>query len=229
MADAATIKARIRALQARTKAAGCTEAEAAAAAEAVVRLMAESGLSDADVATGKRRVKLTLRPDARDLLHGPIASATRCQRYTITGSERHIVYLGREPWPECAAWLHEVVFGAVARASRDFAKSPEGKKRRTARTKAKAREAFITGFCLRLRDRLWGLVQHSPERDADLALAKQALDGVRGLSEGKPIAAKKPEKGFGGAFLSGHAQADGVNLAWGINGPAATLKIGGPR
>lgn len=223
------IKARIRALQARTKANGCTEAEAAAAAAALVRLMAEHGLSDADVATGEENVKLTRGPDIRDNLLNSIARVARCSAYTRTAETRCVVYVGRHPWPECAAWLHGVVFGAVARASRDFAGSDEQRRRRSVRTRVKARAAFLSGLVMRIWARLNDLAEAGEAAEVDRRMAKAAVGGIAGLENRptKPISA--PEARFEGAFLAGAARGDAVQLGWGIGGPAATRAIKGPQ
>ncbi len=223
------LKARIRALQARTTANGCTEAEAATAAAALVRLMERHGLSDADVSTSEEQVKITVRPDIRDDLVNAIARVARCDVYMLRGrGVGRACYVGRHPWAECAVWLHGVVFGAVARAGRDFAASEGQRRWRTRRNRDKAREAFLTGFVLRLTRRLRDLVAETDEYRADMRLATAAVDGIPGISTKLAKGIQDPSPLFSGALKAGVAAADGVQLAWGVGGPAATQAIKGP-
>ncbi len=55
MTPADRLRARLRALLDKTVANGCTEAEALAAAEKARAIMAERGISDADLAMGQAR------------------------------------------------------------------------------------------------------------------------------------------------------------------------------
>jgi hypothetical protein len=223
------LKARIRALQARTTDRGCTEAEAAAAAYAVATLLRENGLSDADVLTARATVEMKVRAAVTDHLVKPVARLCRCRVFFSAGYKvRRATYVGREPYPEIAAWLHAVVMQAVERASRDFTKSDQWKRRRTARTRNQARAAYLAGFALRLQERLDALAQ--PDLSAiaaDMKLADQAM-----AKEGPMGAAKLPKAprtaGFERAVEAGMRDANGVTLGWGVNGPAARLTIKGP-
>lgn len=227
------LKARIRALQARTTDRGCTEAEAAAAADAVAMLLRENGLTDADVLTGRAAVEMKTRATLTDHLVKPVARLCRCRVFFSVGYSagykvRRATYVGREPYPEIAAWLHGVVMQAVERASRDFTKSDHWKRRRTVRTRNQARAAYLAGFALRLQERLNALAQHDLSAiAADLKLADQAM-----AKEGPMGAAKLPQApraaGFERAVEAGMRDANGVTLGWGVSGPAARLTIKGP-
>jgi hypothetical protein len=227
--DIDRLKARIRALKARTTSRGCTEAEAAAAASAAAALLRENGLTDADVMTGRATVEMKSRKAITDHLVGPIGRVCRCRVFFQEGRlVRRAVYVGREPYPEIAAWLHDVVMRAAEGASRAFTKSDEWKRRRTARTRNQARAAYMAGFALRLRQRLDDLARHAEDAAADLALAEQAM-----AKEGPMGAAKLPKAprtgGFERAVEAGMRDASGVTLGWGVNGPAAKLALKGPN
>ncbi|MBX9595073.1 MAG: DUF2786 domain-containing protein [Roseomonas sp.] len=226
--DLEAVKARIRALLARTPARGCTEAEAMAAAEKALQLMHEHGLTEDLVAVTKSRVQLTKKWTEIDTVWPYVAFATRCQLYTVTSDQaRRAVYLGCEPWPEIAEYLHGVIAGAAARASREFAKSPEMARRRTARTKAQARKAFMGGFALSIARKLVGLVDETDAawlRDHDRA--KKALEAEGPMKTSKAPRMGLADRAFAGAFDAGAQRGRSTNVSLGVRGGAAPLAIG---
>jgi hypothetical protein len=231
MDDLDTIKARIRKLMARTTANGCTEAEAMAAAAKAMAMMREHGLSPDQIECGQHSIPLgRRRAHVMDLLWSRIAHVCRCQNWRADdGRVWHVVYFGREPWPEIAAWLHGVVQGAHKRGMRDFTKGGSYKARRTNKTRAAARLAFSEGFVLGVNRQLLDLLlpAEEAERAADQALAKRALDAL-GIEFGK---AKGPKLGGGGGQferdrIAGAISGRGTTLHWGV-GKAAQGRIGG--
>jgi hypothetical protein len=220
-----SILSRIRALKARTATAGCTQAEAEAAADLVARLMREHGVSELDTLVAEARCDAPKQRVAQ-LLFRSVATLCGCEVYL---AQRHgqswVCYLGQAPFQEVAAYMHDVVFGAVARAARDFTKHPDWKRRRTPRTKAAAREAFLCGFVDGLRRRLAELAaQSQAELAPRLALAQQALDAKGPMGTSK-VVAKPPGRGHTGTYLAGRQAASDVGLGWGVNGPAATRAL----
>ncbi|WP_431281633.1 DUF7168 domain-containing protein [Humitalea sp. 24SJ18S-53] len=228
--DRDALRARIRALLSRTQANGCTEAEALAAAERAFALMREHGLDEDSVACARLKVSLGRKKIAvADRMWPAVAWACHCEIWTETGGDqpRHVVYFGRAPWPEVAIWLHGVVDGAARRASRDYCATREYKRRRTAKTRRLAREHFLEGFVASLRVKI--IEMKAGDHDVqmrDLAVAKAALE-QEGLKFSKAKAPKPtPDAAkFGDARDRGVLAAMGVDLGWGIGGPAATKRI----
>lgn len=229
--DIEAIKARIRALLAKTPARGCTEAEAIAATAKALEMMQRHGLSEDAVAVTKARVKLrTLRWTEIDAIWPTVAVTARCVIYLETGrTQRNLVFLGCDPWPEIGLYLHSVIDGAAARAARDFAKSAEMKRRRSAKTKTLARRNFMAGFAVALVDKLRGLVDSSdPAHRRDLARATKALEaeGPMRATKARRIA---PGAGFGGAFDAGIRSGREAHVGLGMRGAAAPLALAGRR
>lgn len=227
--DLEAVKARIRALLARTPARGCTEAEALVAAEKALELMRQHGLTEDLVAVTKARVPLLKKWTEIDGVWPYVAFAARCQLYTETGFEgRKAVYLGCDPWPEIAEYLHGVIAGAGARASREFAKSQEMKRRRTARTKTQARKAFMAGFALSIARKLVALVDTTDAawlRDHDRAKKALAAEGPMKASKARTVGVAG--RSFTDAFAAGARSGRSTNVSLGMRGSAAPLAITG--
>lgn len=227
--DREALKARIRALLSRTTTRGCTEAEALAAFAKAQAMMAEHGLTQDIVETGRVSIGLGRRKRSDvDLLWGAVAYACRCRCYSQTGgAEMRIFYVGRLPWPDVALWMHEVVAGAAARASRDFGKSAEAKRRRTTKTRAQAKKAFMAGFIIGLHRNINALVgQHDEQGKADLDLAEKAMEAEGPMKSG-PV--KKISLGggrFADAAEAGHQAGRATNVQWGVTGGLAPRAIG---
>ncbi len=227
--DREALKARIRALLSRTTTRGCTEAEALAAIAKAQQLMAEHGLTQDSVETGRAVVGLGRRQRRdHDILWGAVAYVCRCRSFRrVGGPEILVVYVGRQPWPDVAAWMHEVVAGAIARASREFGKSAEAKRRRTTRTRNEARKAFMAGFIAGLYRSIAALVgEHDAQGKADLEFAEEALK-----AEGPMASAKMPKLFSGGARYddarsAGHRAGRETKVTWGVGGDQALRAIG---
>jgi hypothetical protein len=134
MADMDSIKARIRALRTRTVENGCTEAEALAAAAKVMDLLAKHGLAAGDEEIAQEDVALGLRSQpALQPLFVVVAWVCHCELLTVERWDRSSArYVGRDPWPEAAAYLHAVVIGAARRALTEFKGSVAYRRRRPA-------------------------------------------------------------------------------------------------
>lgn len=227
------VKARIRALQARTPAAGCTEAEAMAAAAAALRLMREHNLDPDQVACARASVELGRRSrTAIDRVWGRIGDVCRCQAWNEPSRDGlRLVYFGREPWPELAAWLHGVVQGAHDRAMREFCKSASYLSRRKKKTRTAARKAFSEGFVLGIRRKLSDLIlpAEAEVRAADQAIAQRALDQL-GMEFSTAKAPKlSTDRRFDGDRWSGEAAGRRTQLRWGVSSSGEQLAIEGPK
>jgi hypothetical protein len=225
-----TIKARIRALMARTTANGCTEAEAMAAAQRAMNMMREHGLSPDLVECSEHRVRLgRMKLHPVDRLWGAVALVCRCQVWRHSnGQDAWIVYFGRDPWPEIAAWLHSVIQGAHDRGLREYRKTPAYKARRTAKTRAAWAKAWSEGFVLGVARQLDALLLPSEDaaREADLKLAERALEKRQlAFGKAKPLPAMGTDRRLAAARGAGHSSGRGTQLNWGV-GQTEQLKIG---
>lgn len=228
MSDIEALKARIRAMQARTTARGCTEAEALAATAKVLEMMREHGLTDEQVACGSVTVSLGRQKRTQvDRLWGLVAEVCHCESYIQTAWREPLamVYTGRLPWPDVAAWMHGVVTGATARAMRDFTKTPVYRARRTDRTRAAARlhflTAFVDGLTLKLR-RLMGEDAAGQARAGDIAIARRALANIE-FGKAKPIARPKATGAFAAVADAGLTAGLNTSVNWGVAGGKPAL------
>ncbi|WP_431282692.1 DUF7168 domain-containing protein [Humitalea sp. 24SJ18S-53] len=234
MSELDAIKARIRALGARTTARGCTEAEALAAAEKMLELMRQHRLTDDQVACGEAEVSLgRMRRAPGDSIWLLVASACHCIAYTRRSFARpiRVVYVGRLPWPEVAEWMHGVVAGAMARANRDFLKTPGYRARRTRRTRNLARAHFAAGMAEGLAYKLAGLIGQDgakAERAADVALARRAIVDVE-FTKSRPVPVLKGAGSFAGVRNNGRTAGMNTSVNWGVNGGKPPLAIGRDR
>jgi len=230
--DREALKARIRALLSRTTARGCTEAEALAAFAKAQHMMAQHGLTQDAVETGRATIGLgRARRSDVDRLWAAVAYACRCRSFrTVGGREITVTYVGRLPWPDVALWMHEVVAGAAARASREFGKSPEAKRRRTARTRNQAKQAFMAGFITGLYRNIAALVgEHDEQGKADLVFADEALkaEGPMQTASVRPLSTGGSR--FSDALAAGHDVGRSTKVRWGVDGGQAPRAIGHDR
>ena len=227
MADRSKIAAKIAALRAKTTGAGCTEAEALAAAELAAQLMAEHGLSDADVemvsASAEEKTK---RATWRTTVAVTVADVSNTAAI-IHPQTASVEFLGRDPGPEVAAYLYAVVVNAIVRASREFKETAEYRRRRTTKTRRAALIDFANGMGLRLRGRLFEMFRPT--------LSKEARDAARAALDLKYPDARnwKAPKGkirFEGAADAGYRAGGEVTLAHGVaDAGGRPLAIGGAR
>lgn len=220
------IRARIRALRSMTQAAGCTEAEALAAAEIAARLMAEAGLNEADLEmTSARAQEATVEATWRTRLSGAVGYVTNTAPILLPGSAE-MEFVGRDPWPEVAAYLYAVLVGAVRREATAFKRSETYKRRRTVKTKRAAMADFTMAMVLRLRERLLELFAATLDADAR-ASAQSALALRHPVSEA--IAQKPLKPRFHAALAAGWAAGGNVTLTHGVGGDGRPLAIADRR
>lgn len=156
------IKARLRALNEKTTANGCTEDEAIAAANKATEILSKHGLTEADLAedfeTSWRGIS---RRSPLENIWFATAKFADCKGwYTrdMRGSLA-ITFFGRASDVLVAEYVHDVLAAATKRATREFRASELYQKRRTPRTRAQALRAFQEGFAAsvvrKLFDGLW--------------------------------------------------------------------------
>lgn len=224
------IKKKIAALLAMTLAAGCTEAEAMAAATKAADLMREHGLSEADITIGQASVAhATKGRSARDDLWKIVGHCTNtaCTVQHVTGRPgADLIFVGRDPGPEIAVYLVAVLNRALDTAIADFKASPFYVRRRAAATRRAAVQDFTKGMVRRLADRLIEVFGPTINKAAN-AVAAAARDAQ--FSGAKVIVKAEPAKArFDDAIWSGWAAGGRVNLAQGVHGNAAApRRIGG--
>lgn len=161
MSDRDRILERIRKLKALAERGGTPE-EAEAAAAKIRQLIAEYGLDQADVDAAEisaAEVELGRKKrQVLDQLVGCVAYACGCAsilQYTRQGLL--VIYLGPDPAPVIATYLHEVCYRAVQDAAKAFRQSEEYRRRRKPHTRAAAVKAFKAGMVERLSRKLVAL------------------------------------------------------------------------
>lgn len=218
------LRAKIAALQAKTAAAGCTEAEAMAAAAVAARLMAEHAFDQADIGiTEAAAPDRTLQPTWRDRLSNAIAYVTNTATLTIE-AQGQILFIGREPGPDIAAYLRDVCIRAVEREVRAFKLTPFYVRRRKLATRRAAVADFIDGMVIRLTVRLTELFKPVIDRAARVE-AQNAV--ARRFPKMVTVARKAREPRFSQATGAGWRAGADVGLHHGVAGGAAPKLIGG--
>lgn len=230
------VRARLKALRAKTTDKGCTEAEAIAAAEKAAELLASYGLTEADLAApdfADVEALVSARRSPLDSIWPSVATFCTCRCYlTGTGSQRRIVYFGRAGDVLVAEYIHDVIRRACERGAKEFRASEVYKSRRTAGTRANAlrawQEGFMASLVLKLRDGLWKrlrdqygaqsvsdasgiqLVHLNP---VDIAMSKRGI-------ETRPLPALKKSQGRfrDDARTSGFVAGKGVQINAGVAG-----------
>lgn len=191
--DREALLARIRKLMAMTTSAGCTEAEALAAAEKLRRLLDEHGIDPAtleghmveeeDVDLGRSR------RNQLDRLWPTIAWYCDCTMYIRNGAGPiHVVYAGLEPRPMIARYLHDLCEGAASFEVRRFKAGDFYRQRRTIKTKRQAIAAFLAGFAMGLALKLRGMKDKTPEGERLIALADAEIERRYEMSTARALA-----------------------------------------
>lgn len=220
------LRSKIAALQAKTEASGCTEAEAMAAAALAARLMAEHDFDQAEIemteaTAADNSTRTTNRTTWRDKLSAAIAYYTNCAML-IRCDRGDILFVGREPGPDIAAYLRDVCFRAVDRAQREFKETPFYTRRRKLSTRRAAAADFIDGMVLRLTVRLGELFKpirnEAARQEAKQALAKREPGTV-------PVVLKERKERYAGASSAGWRAGADVGLHHGVGGSAVPLVI----
>ena len=210
------VRARIAALRAKTLAAGCTEAEALAAAEVAARIMAEYGLKDLDVEIGAARAaEKTVKATWRTHIAASVQHVTNTAGVHLIGAGE-IEFVGRDPWPEVAAYLYSVLVRAVDRETARFKKGGTYKRRRTPKTRRAAVADFVSLLTVRLRLRLIELFRDTISEPAHQE-AHQALALRRSGAVAHSMSPRKVR--FSKAADAGWEAGGNVTLAHGVAGP----------
>ena len=216
------LRKKLIALKAKTTSAGCTEAEAMAAAELAARLMAEHGLSDEDLIMTEdfsHTRRSAVGPFGR--LWGTIGVCTNTAPVVeYIWNRWEVRFYGQEPGPEIAIYLMTVCERAVASEQSAFRKSAIYSRKRNTKTRRAAMEEFTDAMIQRLRVRLYD-VFGAAINDAALVAARRHREG-RTAGQTKTLVHKKRPARITAATVSGWEAGDRPQIARGVNGKAAT-------
>ena len=223
------LKAKIAGLRSKTRANGCTEAEALAAAEAAARLMREHGLDEVDlVMTEASSPDNSVKATWRTKLSAAIAFCTNTAAILVVDPQNggSFVFVGRAPGPEIGLYLREVCFRAVTSELAAFKRSEFYGRRRTVRTKRQASADFVEGIVGRLVQRLVELFRPSIDKaardEAKVALARRH-EGCMSM--------RMPERKlrFSEAAARGWVAGDAIALNHGVGEATAPRQLVGGR
>jgi hypothetical protein len=181
--ELAKVKARIRALAARTVERGCSEAEAMAAAAKVGELLEVYGLSMSEVELRDEAcVQRTLvvddpRRQAMAWLFPALLRFTECRGWTA-GRADYVIF-GLEPDVQMAEYLMQVIATALAFEEARFRASPDYLRSRAA--PQSVLRSFRIGFADRIAARLTELGTHRRATE-EAARAEAARPGATGTA-----------------------------------------------
>lgn len=216
---------RVRKLLRMTRANGCTEAEAMAAAEKAARLMAELGVDAGDVEFAAARAKMRSAYNSpRSPLWSVIAECTSTAMILDNGD---VEYIGADPWPEVARYLHQVTDRAIDGALREFHAGKWYRRRSSVRAKRAATFDFTQAMVYRLSVNLEGLFAGSKD-DAREEAAKAELVRRYPAMETVKRRLARPKLGYyDQAGTEGMAAGNGVALSHGVGAAGGPMLIGG--
>ncbi|MFZ2871241.1 DUF7168 domain-containing protein [Zavarzinia sp.] len=234
MADPDSIKAKLRALLAKTTAAGCTEPEAASAMAAAERIMATHGIDPDDIdSVDGERVSITRSktkwPYSRVVFAiERISGAT----YRLTYSHRDpagrlkvtLHFTGRPSDVALAEYLYVLLEWAIRRAQADFRATKTWRLKRSRKTRGEEMAAFTEGLCGRLAAKVLDVFRHrlplQPAARTAVAAAEPELTKAEQDRARKTFRAWEKRIRRQG-FWAGEAAADGINVTDAIAGEAA--------
>lgn len=244
MIDMDKLRDRLRALRAKTTAAGCTEEEALAAAEKLAELLTKYGLSHADLAEPEEwdqdDIGLGARRRPRDELWGMVAYYCDCKSWFLRTADGRwrMVYFGRPANVAVAVYLHEVLERAIVSALAAYKLAPDYRRRRKPSTRRAALKAFEVGMIHRLGQRLGDLKWFrydggDPQQTAALVSAYEApleeAIAARGTAfEALPAISTKTRRDASHDALAGLRAGNAVTLNAGVaGGPALAGLLSG--
>lgn len=216
------VKKKIAALLQMTRTAGCSEAEAIAAAEKAAKLMKEHGLSEADVLFTKVDAPSKTRGrGVRDRLWGVLASNTNTALiYTSNGLA---CFIGQGPGPEIAAYLFTVLNRAIDKEVAGYKEGQNYRRRRSITSKRRAVQDFTAAMVVCLSQTLRNLFIDVRSQSACRAAIEARDQMFPGGISVQPAQAKLRNKV---ATSLGHEAGQRVKLAHGVGGQADHLQIG---
>lgn len=230
--DLTKIKARIRALAAKTVANGCTEQEAMSAMEVVGKLLQEYNLSmDMVDLRDETCEKLEINAESKQKggiywAMAAIAKFTDCKVWT-SRSRTGLTYcfFGQETDLLMAKYLYDLINGSIKFETKKFKQTPEYKNSYSAKG---ASSAFAIGMGSRIGDRLVQM-KHDSEQETTVARGgNTSLIVLKSKLVTEEFAKMNMnfKKNYAStsikddaAYNSGSAAGDRVNLSRPVNGP----------
>lgn len=213
------VKRKVAALLKLTRKAGCSEAEALAAAEKAAHLMKEHGLSEADVLFTVQSAKAkTNGRSVRDRIWAALAWNTNT---ALIYRKEGACFVGQGPGPEIAAYLYTVLNRALDREIAAFKKTRNYKRRETVASRRRAVQDFTDAMGLRLREKLYELFAGVRSKDAQSAAIAARDSMFPGGVAVTPATAKRRNSV---AAAMGDLAGGRVNLSHGV-GQAAQRRI----
>jgi hypothetical protein len=225
MVDREKLLSKIKALTAKTVAAGCTEEEALAAAEKAAALMRDHAISEVLLEMDKSSIGVKFNvKSAKARLCSGVAYVTNCAIvHSRDGRQKTVYYVGFAPGPEIACYLHDVTHRAIETATKEFRASQFYRARRTEKTKRKAVEDFTVSMVDRLIFRLDRMFQETISQSRR-EKANEALDEL--FPSATTVRRKPTKQRFEQAGDAGRRAGDRVNLARGVDTSAVSALIG---
>lgn len=187
------VKARIRALAAKTTDRGCSEAEAMAAAQKVGQLLEVYGLSMSEI-----ELREEVCAQREIIMHGPRLQAVGAIFLAIirltetkgwTAGRGNFVLFGLEPDVLMGEYLLHLVAGAVDREEAEF-RASEAYRRSRLQPQARLR-SFRYGFAERVSQRLEEIARHRRETAAQ---ARTSTGGATGSTSGTALVVAKEKR-----------------------------------
>jgi hypothetical protein len=225
--DFEAVKARIRALLAKTVANGCTEGEALAAAEKAASMLRAHGLSETELHIGAARsASNRSRRQPLDDLWPAVAFACHCRLLLVrmVGCLEW-QFTGHQPWPEVAVWLRGTLDAAHGRALTAFRTSPEYRRRRIARTRSLARRQFTAGFIEIVRLKLAELaaLDRAAIRREMVAIDLSTESNRGAVRIMKPLSRASSARDTAADRAAGHAAGRQTQVNWSVRGDAPRM------
>ncbi|KEY05824.1 DUF7168 domain-containing protein [Brucella inopinata] len=223
-----SIRRRINALRERTTARGFTEAEAMEAAAKVAELMREHGLHDSDLAMTQEAAALNgAVRSARASLWPVIARCTNTAALISSSLDgRVMIYVGKEPGPEIAAYLHDVCDTAINNEVKRFKKGDFYRRRRSTATRKQAVVDFTTGLVASLSGQLFQMFKPSISA---IECRKAQEERNRRYPDSRSVKTTSHKTRFDHARYAGVAAGENVNISHGVRGREPQRLIGGAK
>ncbi|MDG3575998.1 DUF2786 domain-containing protein [Rhizobium sp. YJ-22] len=215
MTDREKLIAKIRALTAKTVAAGCTEAEAMAAAEKVAALMRDHAVSETviDMEKASIGVKFDVRSIKTRVCTAVAHVTNSAMVHLREGRDKTVIYVGAAPGPQIACYLHDVLHRAIEGGVKEFRKGAFYKARRSDKTRRKAVEDFVDGMIRSLVCRLL-LMFRANISTARGDQARAALDEM--FPKARMVRPKEAKARFADATYAGDRAGARVNFRHGV-------------
>ncbi|WP_273794717.1 DUF2786 domain-containing protein [Brucella intermedia] len=220
------IRNRIKTLRERTTARGFTEAEAMEAASKVAELMREHGIHAADLEMTQEAVAMV--GSARSFRTKLWATIARCTNTSPLLSSsldgRVVIYIGKEPGPEIAVYLHDVCDTAIINETKRFKKGDFYRRRRSTATRKQAVADFTAGLIVSLNRQLMSLFTSSM---CDVEQRRAEAERGRRFPDTSTVKPTTYKSRFDNALCEGAAAGKKVTISHGVRGREPQKLIGG--